>query len=339
MQKYLFSLTACAALVACGGGGDSSVAGNNGQNDALIGAAVPLSTSNYEPAAKEVLGSVAGLNSTSSVSQALLSGAEVSSMPTPDQFLQAKLPELAQILKRRGLLTGVTVTDTLPCDNPQGEIGIVANDNNNNDELDAGDTVVLSVNNCVLKNLKINGTMSLKIDSGTTATYSNSTPQSITLTSSFQDFKAELADISYVNNGSYTMTISPMTTAGNSGSLRVVYPSLTNQLTQAGKTKVFQYKNFDLKVITGVTTRTWSVKGNVSVPTLGANTADIETKTDFSAPNNSTIASAGQVLITVKNGGKMKVSATGTTKAKVELDLNADGTYEESKEVLWVDIL
>jgi hypothetical protein len=50
-------------------------------------------------------------------------------------------------------------------------------------------------------------------------------------------------------------------------------------------------------------------------------------------------------MITLSNGGKMRVTAqpmnstSSGSNAKVELDLNSDGVYEESKVLPWIDIL
>jgi hypothetical protein len=57
------------------------------------------------------------------------------------------------------------------------------------------------------------------------------------------------------------------------------------------------------------------------------------------------MVTAGQLMITLSNGGKMRVTAqpmnstSSGSNAKVELDLNSDGVYEESKVLPWIDIL
>jgi|688.fasta_scaffold159199_3 hypothetical protein len=342
MRKILFTLSACAALVACGGGGgadDGKVTENNIQNDSLVGAAVALSASNYEPAAKEIVGSAPGLQSTASVSRELLTASQANPVPTAAMFLQTKLPEIARALNRSALLTGVAIEDTVDCD--QGQIDVAGNDNNNNDELDAGDNAVLTIKNCQLNGFKINGKMSFTVDSG--AAYSNLTARDITITSNVQNFRVEVSGIVSVTNGSYTMTISPLSDTN----LRVVITAtrLTNQLSQAGTSKVFQYTNYTVNATTNPTTTTWSVTGKVSVPTLGANTAEIATLTPFSALTNTSLVTAGQLMITLSNGGKMRVTAqpmnstSSGSNAKVELDLNSDGVYEESKVLPWIDIL
>jgi hypothetical protein len=45
------------------------------------------------------------------------------------------------------------------------------------------------------------------------------------------------------------------------------------------------------------------------------------------------------LAITITNGGKMRVTATGTPDARVELDLNSDGVYESSKLTPWINML
>lgn len=339
MQKFLISLTACAALVACGGGGggggdDSKVITNSTQNDSLVGAAIPLSASNYEPAAKEIVSAAAQIRSTSDLGGALLFGSQMSSVPTPSAFLQAKLPVLVRAMKRDALLSGGVFEYSEPC-MQGGKISVVESDNNNNNELDAGDSAVLTLENCKENGLTLSGKMSIGVVSG--SAYSELTASDISITATIQDFKVAFADIVSVANGSYTMTISPL--SANSLKVEIKTPSMTSNFTQAGTTKFYQYKNYSVVTTANPTTTTWLVNGNVSVPSLGANTADIEMLTPFSRPTNSNIATSGQMLITVKNGGKIRVTANGSTNARVELDLNSDGIYEESKVVPWIDIL
>lgn len=339
MQKILISLTACAALVACGGGsggggGDSKVTENSTQNNSLVGAAVSLSASNYESAAKELVGSATQIRTTTDLGGALLLGSQMSSVPPSSAFLQAKLPLVVRAMKRDSLLSGGVFQYSEPC-LEGGQINVVESDNNNNNELDAGDSAVLTIENCKENGVTLSGKMSIEVISG--SAYSDLTASDISITANIQDFKVAIADIVNVVSGSYTMTISPLN--ANNLKVEVRAPSLTSSFTQAGKTKVFQYKNYTVVTTANPTTTTWLVNGNVSVPSLGANTADIEMLTPFSTPTNSNIATTGQMLITVKNGGKIRVTANGSTNARVELDLNSDGIYEESKVVPWIDIL
>lgn len=332
MKKTLFTLTTCSVLAACGGGGTDTA--NNNSNNSLVGAAVSLSASNYEPAAKEIVGSVSGMQSTGTAAQGLLTGAEVSPMTTPAMFLQDQLPKLAEHLKKQAHLTGAVTSESVPCDSG-GKMDVVFNDKNGNEELDAGDSADITISNCQYDNVKMNGKMSFTMNSG--SANSNLTASNINLLATIQDLKVEFNDIVSVGNGSFTMSITPV----NSTPLTVDMqsPSLTNQVTQAGKTKVFQYKDYNVNATANATTSSWSVKGTVSVPTLGANTAYIDTTTRFSQTNSQGFATTGQLMITVSNGGKMRVSATGTSNAKIELDLNADGAYEEFKLTPWIDVL
>lgn len=328
MNQILFTLSACSVLAACGGGGTDIA--NSNSNNSLVGAAVSLSATNYEPAAKEIVGSVSGLQSTGTATQGLLSGAQVTPITTPAMFLQAKLPELAQMLKRKAYLTGAVTSESVPCDNG-GLMSVVFDDKNGNEDLDAGDSADISASNCLISNVQMNGKMTFTVNSG------SADASSINLMATLQDFQVSIDDMVSVGNGSFILNMSGLDT--NTMTIDMRSPSLTSQITQAGKTKVFQYKDYSINATASPTVSSWTVNGNVSVPILGANTANIETITRFSQPNNLGYATNGQLMITISNGGKLRVSATGTSNVKIELDLNSDGAYEEFKLTPWIDVL
>lgn len=336
MKKIIFMSTACAVLTACGGGGGSPGTTNNTSANTEIGPAVALSTSNYESAANEVLSSAASFRSNGTPAQNLLTGAQVTPMITPATLLQEKMPEVAKLLKKQAHLTGVQYTDSIPCDS--GQMNVTVNDNNNNDELDAGDSAALNLVNCRYGLLGISGGMDFTVIRG--STYSDMTASDIEISAALREFKTEFDDFVAVGNGSFKMSISQTGSYSLPAlSVSIVSPLMTTKLTQGGTTKVFQYKEYGVNITSDANTSTWSVNGNVSVPTLGANTATVNTTKRFSSPSNTTYATTGELLITVSNGGRMRVTATGTSKAKVELDLSSDGTYEEQKLIDWIDVL
>lgn len=335
MKRTYCTLTICSALAACGGGGGGgTITAANDSNNALVGAVVALSASNFEPAATEIVGSTSGMRSTGSPAQSLLSGAEVTPLVTPSLILEGKLSQLAQLLKKQPHLTGAVVSESLPCDQG-GKMDVSINDMNSNEELDPGDSAEITFSDCRLNNTKMNGAMSFTVTSGSSNSYLAAS--NISILTTLQNMKLEFNDIMSISNGSFTMRINSV----NSTTLTVdmLSPRMTNQVTQAGKTKVFQYTDYSINTITDRTTTSWAVKGTVSVPTLGANTAYIDTTTRFSQPNSLGFATTGQLLISVSQGGKMRVSATGTSNARIELDLNEDGTYEEFRMIPWMSIL
>ena len=335
MTKSIFILAACFSLAACGGGGGGSSSGDSSGSatDPLVGAAVSLSTSNYEPASTEIVASALDIQDSGQAPVQLLTGAQVTPMITPTMFLQAKLPQLSQALSRKAQLTGAIVEDSVPCDQG-GSIGLAHDDQNNNELLDTGDRVEFTLNGCKFDDWTFSGKMIMKLNRGSAD--SDLLARDINVLATAQNFKAEFNAIQSVSNGSFTLDI---TSAGaNTLTVDIQSPNLTNQLTQAGKTKVFQYRDYRVTSTIGPVTASWSVKGKVNVPALGANTATLETLSAFSGPLDQ-FATSGQLLITVSNGGKMRVSASGTNNLKVELDLNSDGTYEESKPVPWIDVL
>lgn len=335
MQNLLLISATCAVLVACGGGGGSSSADNS---TATIGPAVALSGANYEAATKEVLDSVASLQAASD--PAILTGVQMnSSLTSPSALLQSKLPELSALFKQDTRLTGAVVQRTVPCDGG-GYYTVFVNDTNNNQDLDAGDNGTLSFAGCrLISNEIITGKLTLAVNSG--RTYNGEIVSTINISVMLEGFTTQIGDVSAVANGTFGMTATPVVYGASN--IRVVTPLLTNQVTQAGTTKVFQFKNYSVDATGGAYSASFAVNGNVSVPTLGANTAEVKTIERFAftsgMTNTATTVTSGKLEIAFRDGGKVRVTALGETGVKIELDRQNDGIYEESKTISWMDML
>jgi hypothetical protein len=339
-------LILCATLTACGGGGGGSTDSNNTGR-----ASVPLTTQNYEAAAIEVMASSSTLSGNSSNASSFLLGANVQTAPTITDFVLSKLPYLIKSLSAQGpQLIGAIITDSQPCTSG-GSLSMSWDDLNGNDSPDPGDYVTVSANNCVdsVSGAKINGQM--------TITYTKYTKNSANLDAfdaslivQSNQFSSEINGVTTATQGSFDMDIaSTYMLEGNgkteqSMTLIIRASSLNYSVTTAGTTKVYEYRDYLLESTTYKNQVTQSIKGSINIPSLGSNTATIQTIKNFVSPVTSSFSSLsyptdGIALITFKQGGKIRATANGTSNALIELDQEDDGRFETSKPVPWSGIL
>ena len=171
------------------------------------------------------------------------------------------------------------------------------------------------------------------------------------VTAKSAQFMSEINGVTTASNGSFDMTLSSKVVLNSAGfnqsltDLKINIASMTYNITSAGSTKVYEYKNYVLHNTTQNNQVSQSINGSINIPTLGSNTATIKTLKNFVSPVANTVSSSlpyptdGIALVTFKQGGTIRATANGTSSALVELDQDGDGKFETSKQVPWSDIL
>jgi hypothetical protein len=340
MKTLATILSLCATLAACGGGG------GGGPSTDTNSKSVALSAQNYDVAATEVMASSAAV-SANGMTTALFTGADVQSPLPFTHFVQSHLTQLIKNWRSSPTqLVGAELTESIPCSS--GTLSITYNDLLGNDVPDAGDYLTLSANNCWLDGSKLSGEMTITFNRYTETSLSD---YETFVTAKSSQFVSEINGVATASNGSFDMTLSSKMVLNSAGfnqaltDLKMDIGSMTYNITSAGITKVYEYKNYVLHNTTYNNQVSQSVKGSINIPTLGANTATIQTIKNFVSPASSSAASRlpypteGIALVTFNQGGTIRATANGTSNAWVELDLNSDGQFETSKSVPWSDIL
>lgn len=340
MKTLASILSLCATLAACGGGGGGSPSVNSDSKS------VALSAQNYGAAATEVMASSA-IVSANAVSTAMFTGADVQTALPFTHFVQSNLTQLIKNWRTSPTqLVGAVTTESIPCS--RGTLTIAYNDLLGNDVPDAGDKIAISANNCLLEGSNLNGEITISFNRYTEIGYSDY-EAFVTATSS--QFVSETNGVTTGSNGSFDMTLSSKMMPNSNGfiqpqtDLKINIASMTYNITSAGSTKVYEYKNYVLHNSTYNNQVSQSVTGSINIPTLGSNTATIQTIKNFVSPTTSSAASRlpyptdGIALVTFKQGGTIRATANGTSSALVELDQDGDGKFETSKPVPWSDIL
>lgn len=339
MKTLATVLSLCATLAACGGGGGSTSANTDSKS-------VALSAQNYDAAATEVMASSATVSANSNVTD-LLIGAEVQSPLQFTNFVHSNLTKLIKNWRTSPTqLVGAVTTESISCSS--GTLSVSYNDLLGNDFPDAGDYMTISANNCLLYGSKLNGEMTITFNRYTEISTTN---YEAFVTAKSAQFVSETNGVATASNGSFDMTLSSKMLLNSNGfneplkDLEINIASMTYNITSAGSTKVYEYKNYVLHNTTYNNQVSQSIKGSINIPTLGSNTATIQTIKNFQSPVASSATSRlpyptdGIALVTFKQGGTIRVTANGASSALVELDQDGDGKFETSKPVPWSDIL
>ncbi len=224
-------------------------------------------------------------------------------------------------------------------------------DVNGNKLPDPGDYVTVSANNCVdaVSGAKINGQMTITYTKYI-KNWANPDAFDASLVVQSDQFRSEINGVTTATQGSFDMDISSTYMLEGNGkteqSMKLIIraSSLNYSVTTAGTTKVYEYRDYILESTTYKNQVTQSIKGSINIPSLGSNTATIQTIKGFVSPVTSNFSSLsyptdGIALITFKQGGKIRATANGTSNALIELDQENDGNFETSKQVPWSDIL
>lgn len=342
MNKFTTALSLCAILAACGGGG-----GGGGSPSANTDSkSVALSAQNYDAAATEVMASSATVSASSNITDFFI-GADVHAPLPFTHFVQSNLTKLIKNWRTSPTqLIGAVMTESIPCSS--GALSISYNDLLGNDVPDAGDYMTLSAKNCLLSGSKLNGEMTITFNR---LTETSSDDYEAFVTAKSERFTSETDGVAIASNGSFDMTLSSEMVLNSDGftqpktELKINISSMTYNVTSAGSTKVYEYKNYFLHNTSYNNQVSQSIKGSINIPTLGANTATIQTVKNFVSPATSSVAyrlpypTDGIALVTFKQGGTIRATANGTSNVWVELDQDGDGKFETSKPVPWSDIL
>lgn len=343
MKTLTTVLSLCATLAACGGGGGSSPSANTDSKS------VALSAQNYDAAATEVMASSATLSASSSTASNLLSGADLQATPSITSFVQSKLPDLIKSWRsKQPQLIGAVSTDSEAC-SAGGFLTETVNDARGNDIPDPGDYSIITLNDCVEGSVRLNGQMTVTFNSYSESAASPDTFDS-TVTVKTNQFTTTINGTTTSTTGSFDLSLSSKYVLGQNGSQRLIdlkinVASLDYNVTTAGTTKVYEYRNYVLETTSYNNQVSQSIKGSINIPTLGSNTATIQTIKNFLSPVASSVTSRlpypteGIALVTFKQGGTIRATANGTSSALVELDQDSDGKFETSKAVPWSDIL
>lgn len=347
MRFPLTFIATSVLLVACGGGSDSApIAGSPASVATLntptpVGPSTPAATSatltsaNYMTVAQEALSSSAFLATATEI----VTGAQTSNPEVMVRFAQAQLSKLQHRLSSvPAVAVGVVSTDTVSCDGG-GSLTISENDVNGNQSADSGDSGSITATNCAFEGSLLNGELIVTFLSVTGDT--NFFPFNTSASVKFNNFGAQVGLVRSVGNGTLVMSVDAR--AANNLFVALSTSSFGFSTVNSGITYTKSLTNYASSVGTspaaGGVTSTTSTSGMLSSSAFDSKSVDIATPTPFVRAGTQAYPSSGQLLITGASGSKIRLSATSATQIRIELDADANGSYETSISKLWSEML
>lgn len=332
MRLVLTLVAASALLVACGGGSDGSAPA---PTPAPVSTQATLTSANYVAVAQETLSSSAYLADATG----LVTGAQVSDSEALVRFGQDQLAKLPRWLADAPVqAVGAVQSQTEKCAGG-GTLTISANDANGNRLVDAGDSVSLTAANCSFEGEVLNGQLTLTINSVTGNL--DYFPYGLSVILGFNNLTTQSSSLRTVGNGSLALSIDARAANNQSLGLNTSRLSLSSTYgtTTYSKTLTSYATAVELRPAGSGFTTTTSVNGTLSSSAFESKTISIATLAPFVRASAQAYPGSGQLVITGAAGGKVRLTATSATTVLIELDADANGSYEASTSKLWRDML
>jgi len=323
-------MLACALmLTACGGGGGGSAGEGPQQPSPLLS----IGPSNYQAVAQAVVSSALFLGDAGDIATAAEAGGNTRVLR---QAVHAARRGLGIVSARPVLLAGAEVRETVPC-SQGGSLAVTANDANNNNNLDVGDSLTLDAQACREEGAVISGRLALNVQALTGVFGSNSFTATLAMTmtafkvSTGSDFAQGDGTLSLAisqapsGSGEFTLSANPLVFSGNVGG-------------QAFSTTL---SNIRLAVreemVNGTPRASIGYTGTLSSSQLGGQVS-IATPQLLVISGAAAYPASGQMLVQGQAGSALRITAVSATQVRLELDAQGDGVYETQVLKTWAEL-
>lgn len=341
-MRFILTLVASLALVACGGSGSDDNANSNGggntdtsTNPGNPGNPGPLTSANYVAAAQAVLATNAYLLDAGS----MFLGVETSDSNVLLKFGQDRINKLSYRAAAPAQAVGVVEVDEEICENSNGKTVVEYNDANNNGIEDKGDSITYNMQSCAFAGAILNGQAKLLIDNTTGDI--DSYPHTISATVIYNNLGATVAGVTTTGNGSASFSVKMPNEYLQEITLRA--PSFTVTTVADGKTSSQTMKNYDVSLTIRESGNqiiyTSSLNGTLLDSNFGTQFLTVKTTQPLVRMSNQPYAQQGEILITDNTKAKVRAKVANATTVSIELDEDGNGTYETSVNKLWSDLL
>lgn len=342
MRFFLTLVSVSALLSACGGGGGGGSASDGGA--APVATPVALTQANYLTVAQEALSVSDYLGAATDFA----TGSQVSDPQVLIRFGQAQLPKLADWFAKAPVqAVGVVTSETLACDGG-GSLLVSTNDVNGNNKGDVGDVVSLTAMNCTFEGETVSGKIVATVNSitGTPDFY----PYAISVSMQFSNLTAQSSSIRTVGNGNLQVSIDSR--GVNDDTLRLSTSDFSLVSIYGGVTYRQALSNYASSVVTksdnsgvsssastsGTLTSSAFESKSIAITTL-APFVRVNAQYPFTRPDPQTYPRSGRILVTGAAGSAVRITATSATTVLIELDADANGSYETATSKQWSEML
>lgn len=329
MRNSAIVLALSSALVACGGGGGGGAPAASGQ--VVVNPKATLNATNYVAVAQESLSSSSYLADAGS----LATGAETSNTDVLVRFGEAQAAQVSNWFAQAApLATGATVVTTQACASG-GSLTVTKTDLNGNNQADVGDSVSLVASNCVFQGSTLNGGLSLTLNSinGNTS----APPFAAAFTMTFSNLSARSATATSTGNGTLVLALNVKSSTDQSFSLTA--SKFTTAATYGSATYNRSIEGYTVNMGLTASTSTTSATGTLTSSAFDSKFVTIDTPVPFVRQLSQPRPASGQATVTGANGATVRLTALSSTQVRIELDADANGTYETSVIKLWSELI
>lgn len=320
----LSALIAAALLAACGGGGGGAEGAGGTPGLPVASNSLGISASNYQQVAEVALQSSAFLLEAGSVGLGGGPGARSAASP--------RLAQAQQAQEGRAQALG-TSTDSLPCAQG-GSLFVSFSDQNNNANMDAGDSLSIDARSCREDGQTLQGglLMTAKSFSGTLGSNSFSGALQMALS----DFSVIEGNDRSGASGSFELQVA----VANGGSeINLVVDKLTLNGSKRGLSFSHQVQDARLSLSSnaaGVSTS--SSTATVSSNRLDGKSVRVETLSPLVLQAGAQYPDRGQLMISGDARSKLRLSPQSASQVLLEVDADGDGTFESRYTKAWSEL-
>jgi hypothetical protein len=320
-------LLASLVLAACGGGGGSSGGGSGGST----ASAVVITSSNSQALAAEALAAASNTDAGSGAS--FVTGVQVNggSAGSNAALLGLAARKLVSMVPpSSALATGVTTSQTMACASG-GSLTMTANMSGGS-TIVAGDSMQITANSCTESLDSASAVMNGSITFTYLAAYdpaSTAYPKTLSVRIVTQNFSISSGGETEVFNGDVTMTLTE--TSATSFTMSITSNSLSTTVGTHSVTLINYTLNAEETSSGTVITMSATVETNNS--RLGSAPVSYQVTTVTPITVSSTgVVTAGSIKVT-GNGSSLLLTVTSADTFTLQVDSNADGTYESTSTV------
>lgn len=320
-------LIASAFISACGGGG-----GGGGGGDTVASNPVTISSANAPQVSGTAFNATAGLEGGGTGATGALplvgavtqtSGGSIDVVDVLVSQIQAVQPLLTSSAATS--VTGVVVSESVPCDS--GSLSFTFNDADNNSDLSNGDTLTMSATSCVQGGLTITG--SITIDNVVVSGDPMSFPYNVQFRIQASGFTmSEVGEVVALNG---SMTLNQSTSDGISFSNTISGSSI--QVNEGGTAATLSNYSISGSEDGATGAFTLDMNATVSSSDLGGSVT-IVTDITFQGVGSGN-PSSGQATITGANNSSVTLIALDAVNVRLEVDADGNGAVETTIDTTW----
>lgn len=321
-------------LAACGGGGDGGGGAAPPATQTPTAGQLVVTDSNAQAVAAEVLETSTNIDA-AQIGTGIVTGVQVDGGGAANAVVLSQVArDLMSKSTGTALATGATVTRNCQF----GGTLVVTDTSASSTVAQAGDQFSVVATNCLdpLGNtgtqVLLNGSMTLKVLSGTFDSTSSTFPKNVTLQLIASNFAVTQAGVKSTANGDLTMDISE--TSASDSTLLLKATSLSTSVEKSGVSHTITLKNYTHAVAQTSTQATVSITATVESnnPRLGSGVFNYQLSTLSPVVITSSGYTAGSLKVVASHSG-LQLGVGPTNNFSLQVDTNGDGGFETTTSV------